>query len=73
MADTHEEMTEARTRTPSLINRAAVRRLALDASAKHRNGKFKWIRDEFYTEVELVVRRFVIDRVMRQGPGKTLH
>jgi hypothetical protein len=56
----------------ALINRRAVRTLALDISKNHRAGKFTRVAPEFFAEIETIVRRIVTDRVMRQGGGKTL-
>jgi hypothetical protein len=58
--------------TGSLINREAVRQLALDMSQTLRRGKFTRVSDEFLNDIEAAVRTMVVSRVQRSGGSKTL-
>jgi len=57
----------------SLLNRAKVRRLALDAAKASRSHPFERVGREFLDHIEGVVRTAVVTRV-KQAPskGKTL-
>ncbi len=56
-----------------LINRAAVRRLALEIAADSGRGRFKYVSAEFMEETNAHVRAWIAGRIHRAPSiGKTL-
>lgn len=57
----------------TLINKSAVKALALETSKQKRNGKFTRVSQSFLDDINLAVRLTVESRVMRHpGLGVTL-
>ena len=57
----------------NLLNRAAVRRFALDYAKLTRSHKFERVSEGFLIRCQIELRNFVVDRINRHpSKGKTL-
>lgn len=57
----------------SILNQKHTRQFALDVAAKHRNGRFTRVSQDFLDRIEARTKKLILDEIHRHPSlGKTL-